>query len=491
MNVDMATYKAEFYSHYYEGGFARGMPTRWAGFTGGRGWRRSRPNVVNLITHLPVVGKVFQVLGGISTKRTTPSFAPETFVSWFRRRRPRNEGRPKILLWPDTFNNHFHPQTAIAAVEVLEAAGFQVTIPKVSLCCGRPLYDFGMLDKAKQLWREILDALRPEIEAGMPVVGLEPSCVAAFRDELLNLYPMDEDAKRLSKNTFILSEFLVKKAPDFRFPKLRRKAIVQKHCHHDHVMGFPDEAEALQKLGLDFDVLNSGCCGMAGSFGFEAEHYDISVKVGERVLLPAVREAPDDTLVIADGFSCREQIADLTGRGALHLAQVIRMAMREGPEGPSSRLPESNYEALGKWQPEAFLGGHGRGGGSGGAPGDRRGLCGQSRPAAVVPQVPSSGDLPMSGEIIKTEEAKWHKFGHVQLFARRDCAGQADQGRRHRPGRGPDPRPRREAPARRLRGPARAGPPRRPRHVSPAGALGRPGRPPRKSPRPGLKRRVR
>ncbi len=256
------------------------------------------------------------------------------------------------MLWPDTFNNHFHPQTAIAAVEVLETAGFQVVVPGPSLCCGRPLYDFGMLDAAKQLWREILLTLRPEIEAGTPLVGLEPSCVAAFRDELLNLYPMDEDAKRLSKNTFILSEFLIQKAPDFEIPRLRRKAIVQKHCHHDHVMTFADEQLLLQKMGLDFEVLNSGCCGMAGSFGFEADNYDVSVAVGERVLLPAVRSLDADTLIISDGFSCREQVADLTGRGALHLAQVLQMAFRDGPRGRFDGPVESAYQPLGKWAPK-------------------------------------------------------------------------------------------------------------------------------------------
>jgi FAD/FMN-containing dehydrogenase/Fe-S oxidoreductase len=330
MNVDMATYKAEFLSHYYEGrprprhAYAMGLIHRWARLAS------LAPGVVNLVTHLPVVGKALQALGGISTRRSMPSFAPETFTAWFRRRGPRNEGRPKVLLWPDTFNNHFHPQTAIAAVEVLEAAGFRVAIPGRPLCCGRPLYDFGMLGKAKDLWREVLDALRPEIEAGTPVVGLEPSCVAAFRDELVNLYPMDEDARRLSASTFILSEFLAEHAPDFRPPTLRRKAIVQKHCHHDHVMTFKDENEVLQKLGLDFEVMNWGCCGMAGSFGFEAEHYDVSVAVGERGLLPAVRGADDDTLIIADGFSCREQIAQCTDRQALHLAEVIQLALEGG-----------------------------------------------------------------------------------------------------------------------------------------------------------------
>jgi FAD/FMN-containing dehydrogenase/Fe-S oxidoreductase len=351
MNVDMATYKAEFLSHYYEGrlrprhAYAMGLIDRWARLAS------LAPGVVNLITHAPVVGKAFQVLGGISTWRTTPSFAPETFVSWFRRRAPRKAGRPRVLLWPDTFNNHFHPQTARAAVVVIEAAGFQVVIPPRPLCCGRPLYDFGMLDRAKTRLREILDVLRREIESGTPLVGLEPSCVAVFRDEMMNLFPMDEDARWLSASTFILSEFLEKKAPDFRLPRLRRKALVQKHCHHEHVMKFDAENAVLQKLGLDYELLDSGCCGMAGSFGFEAGHYDVSVAVGERRLLPAVRAADPDTLVIADGFSCREQIAGLTDRGALHLAQVIRMAMHEGPEGPTGELPEASYQPLGKWEP--------------------------------------------------------------------------------------------------------------------------------------------
>jgi FAD/FMN-containing dehydrogenase/Fe-S oxidoreductase len=356
MNVDMATYKAEFLSHYYQGrlrplhAYAMGWIYWWAQLAS------LAPGVVNLITHAPVLGKLFQWLGGISTRRETPYFAPETFKAWWRKRPTRNVGRPRVILWPDTFNNHFHPQTAKAAVEVLEAAGFHVVVPRKSLCCGRPLYDFGMLDTAKSLLRQVLDELRTEIEASTPVVGLEPSCVAVFRDEMMNLFPMDEDAKRLSQNTFILSEFLEKKAPDFRWPKLRRrKALVQKHCHHEHVMKFTAEESALAKLGLDFEVLNSGCCGMAGSFGFEAGHYDVSVAVGERYLLPAVRRADDETLIIADGFSCREQIAGLTDRGALHLAQVIQMALHEGPDGPDRHLPERAYHPLGKWQPAPSL----------------------------------------------------------------------------------------------------------------------------------------
>ena len=218
MNVDMATYKAEFLAHHYQGrlrprhAYAMGLIYWWARIGS------LMPGLVNFVTRLPIVGPALQVLGGISTRRKMPVFAPETFRAWWDRRPARNRGGSRVILWPDTFNNHFHPQTAKAAVEVLEDAGFQVVIPHKSLCCGRPLYDFGMLPTAKAMLREIIDTLRPEIEAGTPIVGLEPSCVAVFRDELMGLFPMDEDAKRLSNQTFILSEFLEKKAPDYRVP---------------------------------------------------------------------------------------------------------------------------------------------------------------------------------------------------------------------------------------------------------------------------------
>jgi hypothetical protein len=186
--------------------------------------------------------------------------------------------------------------------------------------------------------RHILDVLRDEIRAGTPVVMLEPSCCATFRDELTNLLPHDLDARRLKEQTFLLSEILEKKG--YEPLQLDRKALVHFHCHHGAIMKKDCEMALLRKLGLDFHVLDSGCCGMAGAFGFEkGEHYEVSIQCGERVLLPAVRQADRHTLIVTDGFSCHEQIRQQTGREALHLAQVLELAMREGRRKP--RLPES------------------------------------------------------------------------------------------------------------------------------------------------------
>ena len=243
------------------------------------------------------------------------------------------------MLWPDTFNNYFLPGTAKAAVEVLEAAGFRVSIPESILCCGRPLYDFGMLDRAKRLLLKILDTLAPEIDAGIPIVVLEPSCAAVFRDELINLFPQDQRAHKLSRQTFLLSEFLEKKAAHFQLPHLPAKALVHGHCHHKSLMKMTDEESVLRKMGIDWSAPAPGCCGMAGSFGFEEEKYDVSMAIGELELLPAVRQAPPDSLIIADGFSCREQIAQSTDRHALHLAEVIATALK-GPLNSDGMYPE-------------------------------------------------------------------------------------------------------------------------------------------------------
>jgi Fe-S oxidoreductase len=225
-------------------------------------------------------------------------------------------------------------------VEVLEAAGFQVLLPEVSLCCGRPLYDFGMLDRAKSLLLKTLDALAPEIESGIPLVVLEPSCAAVFRDELVNLFPNDARARRLSQQTLLLSEFLENKAKHFQLPQLARKALIHGHCHHKSIMKMTDEESVLTRMGIEYQSPAPGCCGMAGSFGFEKEKYEVSVAIGELELLPAVRKAPADCLIIADGFSCREQIAQCTDRCALHLAEVVQMALSRDARALSQTYPE-------------------------------------------------------------------------------------------------------------------------------------------------------
>jgi Fe-S oxidoreductase len=298
------------------------------------------PHLANFFSQAPIFSDLLKWSAGIAPARRLPAFAGESFKTWFRRRAPRNLGKPHVMLWPDTWNNYFHPDVAQAAVEVLESAGFQVVVPGPALCCGRPLYDYGMLDTAKHWLRQILVALAPEIHAGTPLVGLEPSCVSVFRDEMTNLFPNDEDAQRLKSQTFIFSEFLEKHAPGWQPPKLARKAVVHGHCHHRSVLGVKEEVSVLKKMGLDFELLEDTCCGMAGAFGFEKEHYEVSQKCGERALLPAVRNAPPGTLMITDGFSCREQIRQNTDRDALHLAHVVQLAMRTGSGGPRGNDPE-------------------------------------------------------------------------------------------------------------------------------------------------------
>ena len=374
VGVDVATYKAEFLSHYYEGrmrprsAYAFGNIDLWARLAS------HAPGLANLTTQLPFLRDLSKLVAGISSARALPAFAPETFKTWFERRNsdcdiyhPKNnlgkgtalavpysaentralapEDAPPVLLWPDTFNNYFHPGTAKAAVEVLEAAGFRVILPRANLCCGRPLYDFGMLDRAQALLLQILDELSPEIEAGIPVVGLEPSCVAVFRDELLNLFPHDERAQALSRQTFLLSEFLETHAKNFPLPRLNRKALLHGHCHHKSLMKMTAEEAVLHRLGIDFNSPAPGCCGMAGSFGFERDRnndrYDLSIAIGELELLPAVRSAPSDWLIIADGFSCREQITQGSPRHALHLAEVLQMALESEGSTESRPYPES------------------------------------------------------------------------------------------------------------------------------------------------------
>lgn len=342
VSVDVATYKAEFLAHYYEGrtrppaAYSMGFIDKWAQLAS------LTPALANLATQAPGFASIARTLGGITPHRDLPAFPPQTFKDWFAKRSTASSSpmniRGEVILWADTFNNYLFPHTSKAAVEVLEDAGFRVHVPQQHLCCGRPLYDFGMLDEAKTYLRTVLKSLASEIAAGTPIVCLEPGCASVFHDELINLFPNDEAARKLQKQIILFADFL--KTVGYRPAKnnpqlLDSKAIIHGHCHHKALWSISPEETLLRQAGLQPQVLDSGCCGLAGSFGYETEHYDISMKIGERVLFPAVRSAARDTVVVADGFSCRQQISHGTSRRAMHLAEVLQMGLR--PTTPRSK----------------------------------------------------------------------------------------------------------------------------------------------------------
>lgn len=326
-HTDMASYKAEFMHHHYLGrlrpvqAYTMGLIKHWARVAS------IAPRLVNLLTHTPGLATLIKFAGGVAQQREVPKFARRTFRTWFARRRVSTPGpRGRVILWADTFNNHFQPGSAAAAVEVLEALGYTVTVPQKHLCCGRPLYDFGMLDSARNQLKEILIALQDDIRAGVPIIGLEPACLSVFRDELLNFFPDDVLAQRLSKQSHLFSDFLMNLS-DWDAPQLGGEALVHGHCHQKSVFGMAAEMALLKRLGIRARTVESGCCGMAGAFGFNPKHYEVSVKAGEAALLPAVRAADEQTMIIASGYSCREQIAQLTDRNALHVAEVVALAL--------------------------------------------------------------------------------------------------------------------------------------------------------------------
>jgi FAD/FMN-containing dehydrogenase/Fe-S oxidoreductase len=334
MNVDMATYKAEFFHHYYKrrlrplAAYSMGLIFWWSRIAS------YIPRIVNWVTSAKYISSLVKHLGGIAPERSIPKFAEESFRSWFEARGPVNSGGARVILWVDTFNNYFHPQVARAATEVLEAAGFAVEIPKAKLCCGRPLYDFGMLDLARYKLNEILESMAEEIQLGIPVVGIEPSCTAVFRDELKGLFPNHYNASRLSAQTYLLPEFMVeypsrfdqllKRGAQGKEKYARGELLLHEHCHQHAVIGSKPDIEILSKLGFKVQHLDSGCCGMAGSFGFERDHYEVSKKCAERVLIPSVTATALSTPVVTNGFSCREQIVQLAGRTPTHFAELIR-----------------------------------------------------------------------------------------------------------------------------------------------------------------------
>ena len=323
VNVDMATYKAEFLSKYYKRRL-RPAPAYSMGLIMLHARLAAKaPRLANFLGRRSLVKR----LGGISPERELPQFARRTFVEWFAARGEAGSAGAPVVLFPDTFSNYLHPEALQAAVEVLEAAGRRVVIPRQALCCGRPLYDYGMLDTARLFWKRMLSGLRRPIREGVPVVCLEPSCATAFRDELPAMMPHVADARRLGWLVCTLAEYLALHVDDWEPPRLERRAVVHGHCHQKAVIGMEHERALYERMGLDFELLDSGCCGLAGSFGFEREHHDISLRIGEHKLMPMLREASKEAIVIADGFSCRTQIEHMTDRRPLHTAEVLRMAL--------------------------------------------------------------------------------------------------------------------------------------------------------------------
>ncbi|MFG2638002.1 FAD-binding and (Fe-S)-binding domain-containing protein [Streptomyces sp. NPDC048362] len=342
--VDMATLKAEFLSHHYEGRlrpaahYSMGWLPVWARLS------RLAPGLLNSALHAPGLARAGKRLAGVAEARSAPVFAEQSFLQWWKARdvdEPDPADPHTVVLWPDTFSTYFHPSIAVSAVRVLEDAGFRVAVPTEPVCCGLTWISTGQLPLAQKVLRRTLDVLRPYLEAGTPIIGLEPSCTAVFRSDAPELMPADQDVQRLAGQVRTFAEHLVHHAPEgWQPPRLARQATVQTHCHQHAVMKFDADRELMRRAHLDAEVLDEGCCGLAGNFGFERGHHEVSMAVAEQGVLPAVRGAAPDSLVLADGFSCRTQIEQGgTGRRALHLAEVLAL-------GLDGTLPAEHPERL-------------------------------------------------------------------------------------------------------------------------------------------------
>jgi FAD/FMN-containing dehydrogenase/Fe-S oxidoreductase len=328
-NVDMAKMKYEFLHHYYS---VNGLPLRNRLF--GRIARLSRLGsrlapLSNWIARSMPNRLLMERFLGIDSRRPLPAFAHENFTDWFDRRRPRLDApRGSVLLFHDTFVTYNTPEIGRAAVELLEAGGYRVELADKK-CCGRPLISKGMLAEAQAHAEWNVERLYPWVARGVSIVGLEPSCLLTLRDETPELVRTDA-ARAVARSSFLLEEFLLRERQQgltLRFRDGRRRALLHGHCHQKALVGTAATVQALQWAGFDVTEVDSGCCGMAGSFGFEKEHYDISVTLGNRRLVPAVKAAPEDTEIVAPGISCRQQIAHLAERRAKHPAEVLRAAL--------------------------------------------------------------------------------------------------------------------------------------------------------------------
>jgi Fe-S oxidoreductase len=333
-NVDMATYKAEFLAQHYRhrlrprADYATGWLPAAAALVAGTKSARA----VNAVTSRRLPARALTKLAGLED-RPVPQFAPETLQQWWARRvsgaadahRPATNGT--VLLWPDTFTNHFHPHIGRAAVQVLESAGWNVVVPAEPLCCGLTWISTGQLGMARRVLKRSLRRLAPHVRDGGLVLGLEPSCTSVFRSDLHELFPDDQDAHRLKDHTVTLAELLTSHTEGWQPPEAHGapKALAQVHCHQHAVLGWDADRDLLERVGVDVERLDSGCCGLAGNFGFTAGHGAVSRALAEQTLLPRIREADDGTAVLADGFSCRTQIHDLDsgGREGIHLAELL------------------------------------------------------------------------------------------------------------------------------------------------------------------------
>ncbi|MFF2505035.1 FAD-binding and (Fe-S)-binding domain-containing protein [Streptomyces sp. NPDC058067] len=360
VGVDMATYKAEFLHHHYEGRrrpaahYSMGWLPRWLRVVA----RTRSAALVNSLAGVGPLAAIGKRLGGIAAERRIPRVATETFSTWWGRRggeaRSGGDG-PRVVLWPDTFTDHLAPQVGRAAVRVLEEAGLSVALPPTRVltyapdgfsavadtltarrgrvCCGLTYVSTGQLDRARAVLRRTLDLMRPVVDAGLPVVVLEPSCAAALRTDLPELLPDDPRARRLADSVLTFAQALERLAPHWDPPRVDRPVAGQTHCHQHAVLGDAAERRLREKAGLTGE-LSGGCCGLAGNFGFEDGHYDVSVACAEEQLLPAVRAAGEETVILADGFSCRTQLEQSAGRGGRpgrHLAEVLAEALGVTP----------------------------------------------------------------------------------------------------------------------------------------------------------------
>ncbi len=339
--VDMTAYKAEFLAQHYRD---RRHPLQHYifGFADRLAQMGSlTPALTNALLTGPITSPLIKHIAGVAQERQLPRLAAKSFQK-VRAEHPKTHAKthPKthpdahanqqpdasrVLLWPDTWNNYYHPRSLAAAESVLTEAGFAVEVPTGHICCGRPLYDFGLLDAARHYLARVLDRMENAIDAGLPFVFLEPSCASVFRDEMRELFPHDPRAERMREQVWLLADFLAAKAPDFAVGRLAGEHIlIHGHCHHKAVFGGPaNEIALLKKAGAEVQMIQSGCCGMAGPFGFEADKIDLSKSIAADGLLPAVEAAAPTTLIVADGFSCREQIQQLGHRSALHFAEVL------------------------------------------------------------------------------------------------------------------------------------------------------------------------